>query len=140
MEDKILRITTIILLIILGLTAILGGWGLIDDPSGKNISFPPGMLENTPFHSYLIPGIILFSLVGVLSLITAVLVFYKIKNHAWLVILEGAILVGWLTAEIFMGFFLALMHLPYYTIAILLIIIGFLLKNKVSEKIKTKIL
>jgi hypothetical protein len=139
MKKKRLRITAMTLLIILGLTAMLGGWGLIDEPSGSNLTFTTDMLEKTPFRNFLIPGIILFTLVGVLSLVIAGLVYYKVKNHPWYIIFEGVFLTGWLTVEVLLGFFFAYLHFPYYAIGFLLIIIGFLLKNKEPESSKIKI-
>lgn len=74
-----LRIFAIILLFILAVSAFLGSWGLIVDPSGKAIQIPIEMLNGTLFNDYLIPGIILFFAIGVLSLLTAVLTIKKIS-------------------------------------------------------------
>jgi len=55
----------ILLTIILfqGLSGMLGGLGLVLDPTGKSLSIPVAWLENSPFSDYLIPGLILFCLV-----------------------------------------------------------------------------
>lgn len=65
------------LLLFLGISAIYGGYNLIADPSGQQIQIPNGWLELTPFQNYLIPGIILFTVLGVFPLIVTVLLFFK---------------------------------------------------------------
>jgi hypothetical protein len=65
------------LLLLLGLNGLAGGIGLFGDPSGQAIGFPLDWLENTPFNSYLIPGIILFIVLGVFPLVVMVLLHFK---------------------------------------------------------------
>lgn len=125
---KFLRITAIVLLIFNGISAIFGGLGLIADPSGGKLQMPLEFLENTPFKDFLIPGIILLTFNGVLSIAIAVLAIIKVKGYAWLVILEGCILTIWLTVQIIMiQSFYPPLHIPYYLTGILLVITGSLL-------------
>jgi hypothetical protein len=49
-----------VLLLFLGVSAIYGGYNLIVDPLGGQLQMPLGWIENTPFHNYLIPGVLLF--------------------------------------------------------------------------------
>ena len=67
----------ILLLVILGSGALFGGCVLIISPSGELFGMPLSMLKNSPFSNFLIPGIILFSILG---LAPAVLVFALIKR------------------------------------------------------------
>ncbi len=46
------------------LTAIAGGMLLIMDQEGASLHLTTSMLNNTPFDDYLMPGILLISLVG----------------------------------------------------------------------------
>ena len=55
----------VILLAILGLGAIFGGSMLIISPSGELFGMPLSMLDNSPFTNFLLPGIILFSVLGI---------------------------------------------------------------------------
>ena len=61
---KSMRNLLIFLLAILGLGAIFGGAVLIISPSGNLFGMPLSMLQNSPFNNFLIPGIILFSVLG----------------------------------------------------------------------------
>lgn len=121
------KTTAIILLLLVAFLALYGGWMLIADPSGQSLQFPIAFLENTPFKDYLIPGILLFLFIGIFYLITALFTFFKIKNYAWLIILSGCILIGWLCIEVILNpaFFFPAYHYPLYIIAVILIIIGY---------------
>ena len=58
------------LLALLGLGAFGGGGALILSPSGKLLGgLPLAMLDKTPFTNFLIPGIILFLVLGVAPLL-----------------------------------------------------------------------
>jgi hypothetical protein len=68
----------IFLLAFLGLGAIGGGGALIISPSGKLLGgLPLSILEKSPFDNFLIPGIILFVVLG---LIPCLLVYALIKR------------------------------------------------------------
>ncbi len=54
------------LLAFLGVGAVFGGGVLIASPTGKLIGMPLSMLQHSPFQSFLIPGIILFSVLGIM--------------------------------------------------------------------------
>jgi len=78
METKIGRNIHLSLLTFLGLSAIGGGGALIISPSGKLLGgLPLSILERSPFNNFLIPGIILFVVLG---LIPCLLVFALIKK------------------------------------------------------------
>jgi hypothetical protein len=63
-----MRNLLIFLLILLGLGAIFGGAVLIISPSGKLFGMPLTMLKDSPFNNFLIPGIILFSILGLVPI------------------------------------------------------------------------
>ena len=65
---KIKKIRNIFLIVLgfLALGAIGGGIVLIISPTGELIGMPLSEFKNIPFSSFLIPGIILFSILGVI--------------------------------------------------------------------------
>lgn len=66
------------LLAFLGLSAIGGGGALIISPSGKLLGgLPLSILERSPFNDFLVPGIILFVVLGI---IPSLLVFALLKK------------------------------------------------------------
>lgn len=68
MKSKVSRNLLIALLAFLGLGAIGGGAVLIISPSGKLMGMPLAMLDTSPFSNFLIPGIILFLVLGLLPM------------------------------------------------------------------------
>ena len=61
----------IVLLIFLGISGLFGGGAFIAAPDGHLIRAPESWLEDIPFPDFLIPGLFLFFVVGVLSLVSA---------------------------------------------------------------------
>lgn len=76
----------IALLLFLGLGAIGGGAFLIISPSGKLIGgLPLSILEHSPFTDFLIPGIILFLILGIAPCLISLALIrkpeFKIAEH-----------------------------------------------------------
>ena len=128
-----LRIFSISLLFFIGLLALYGDWCFISDPSGKSIQISIEVLDGTPFNDFLIPGIILLIANGFLSMFIAILTIKKTKHYQWFIILQGCILIVWLTAELIFNIemFLPIMHYPFYTIGILLIVFGSIINKRI---------
>jgi hypothetical protein len=128
--EKAVRLLAIVFLFILGISALFGSIPMILDPTGEKIRMPLEMLEKTPFDTFLVPAIILGSVNGLLSILIAVMTIKRVKFYGWLVILQGCILGGWLTAEVLMGMFSAILHGLYYSVALVLIVTGIMLVRK----------
>ena len=78
MKSKAARNIHLFLLAFLGLSAIGGGGALIISPSGKLLGgLPLSILERSPFNDFLVPGIILFVVLGI---IPGLLVFALLKK------------------------------------------------------------
>ena len=71
MKPRIIDSLLIVLLIFLGLGALFGGGALILSPSGELLKMPLSLLKGSPFSIYLIPGIILFVVLGVAPILTS---------------------------------------------------------------------
>ncbi len=108
----------------LGVTALFGGASLIIDPSGGRLMLPLKWLNETPFNNYLIPGIILFSILGLGSFIVMFGVLTK-KRWAWITSISiGVILIAWLLIQIYLIRQIHLLHFIYGALAVLLIAIS----------------
>lgn len=83
-----------------GLSGVAGGFGLIADPSGGALGIPVTWLEGSPFADFLVPGVVLLTLLGIGPL----LVVYGLwTRRAWSwagSILVGVALLIWLGVEI----------------------------------------
>ncbi|MFS8082314.1 MAG: hypothetical protein ACMG51_02590 [Ginsengibacter sp.] len=77
MNSKATRNLLIAFLAFLGLGAIGGGGVFIISPSGKLMGMPLSMLNNSPFNNFLIPGIILFSFLGLVPILLIIALIKK---------------------------------------------------------------
>lgn len=116
MTSKILRFLLIAIIILLAVSGIFGGISLIIDPSGNSLQIPVSFLESTLFSSYLIPGIILFTLLGIFPVFVAFGLItrkkirianrinpYRKRHWAWTYSLYcGIILVLWIDIQVMM--------------------------------------
>lgn len=67
-----------ILVSLIAITAGLSGLLMISRPDGSILNLPIDLLASTPFRSYLIPGILLTTVVGGLNLLA---VFFNMQRH-----------------------------------------------------------
>ncbi len=84
----------------IGLGAMGGGFMLVKDPSGIELGLPLSLLEGSCFADFLIPGIFLFAVNGVGSMIGAGLSFTKRRYSQEIAIVLGAILVSWIVIQV----------------------------------------
>ena len=70
------------LLLFQAFSAIFGGAALVISPRGELLHMPLGMLENTPFKDYFVPGLILLFLLGVFPLFVSIVLWSK-PEWAW---------------------------------------------------------
>lgn len=114
-----------------GIGAFYGGLSLITDPTGGKLQMPQSYLEHTPFHDYLIPGIVLLCVNGFFSFYTLLTIVLKSKSSDLFIIAQGVLLSGWIIVQIIiLQMFYAPLHGTLLAIGILLIICGLLLKTK----------
>ncbi|MBD3414471.1 MAG: hypothetical protein GF421_08590 [Candidatus Aminicenantes bacterium] len=83
-----------------GISGIAGGTGLILDPSGKSLQIPISWLDGSPFSNYLIPGLILFVVLGLYPLIVFYSLLKKLRWSWFAAFVLGAALLIWIGVEI----------------------------------------
>lgn len=87
-------------IIIQAISGVAGGIGLVSDPTGASLGIPQEWLSNSPFNDYLIPGVILFSVLGIFPAFVSV-GLWKEKHWGWLGSLSlGIALIIWIIVEI----------------------------------------
>jgi len=97
---KTIRIISIILLFLIGISAVFGGYNLIIDPTGNKIQMPLEYISNSPFKDYLIPGIILFIFNGISSQVIAITALFGCKKSYLLIIAQGIVLSVWIIVQL----------------------------------------
>lgn len=128
------RTAALILLAVVGTTALLGGASLIIDPSGESMDLTLDGLTGTIFHDYRAPGIILFLAIGVLSSSVAILTLGNFKNYPILVFNQGVILTGWILAQIYLLPETHYMQAVYSIFGVMLMLLGSYLMMKKNRQ------
>lgn len=115
--NKITRIALVILETLMGLAAVVSGPALI---ATNGLGMPTQWMENSPFGSYTIPGLVLLA-VGVFNLAGAILV---LRRHEWSAIascMSGLLWVGWFVVQVAVVGFVSWQQ-PFYFVFGLIII------------------
>jgi len=124
---RYLRFTSISLLLLTAMNATVAGVLFINDPSGHKMGMSVSYLMDSPFNSYLIPGIVLLIVNGLLNFIAAYFVFKQKPFAFLLVIIQGILLCGWIVIQVIMVRDISLLHIIMFTIGTILTISGLLL-------------
>ncbi len=102
MKINAVRVLSFTTLTFLGVTALLGAVPMLMHPTGSKSLIPLSLLEHSPFHSYLIPGLVLLCCNGLLSFAVLVIAVQRRKNYGWWIAGQGVVLAGWLLVEVAM--------------------------------------
>jgi len=152
MKDSIVRRIFLIILGFLALGAIGGGIVLIISPSGELIGLPLSEFKNIPFNSFLVPGVILLIVLGVIPSLLIIALLKKPKSKiaerinifkdmhwSWTFSIYTAIaLICWIHIElIFLQGEVHWLQTFYMFYAVLIIIIALLpqIRNNYRKKI-----
>src|SRR5437588_4306568 len=89
----------VVLEVFLGLGALFGGGALILAPDGHLLGMPVKLLAGSPFPSFLVPGIILFGLIGVAPLVAAAITLRRQALAPLAAVAVGLTLIGWVSVK-----------------------------------------
>lgn len=89
-----LRKMLIILLLFNAVSGIVGGVGLAVYPDGRVLGLPTAWLADTPFPNYLIPGVTLLIVNGLLPILVVKQVWQRGKYAARWLWLQGILSMG----------------------------------------------
>ena len=116
--------------VFIGLGAVGGGLGMIIDPSGSGMGFPMEMLQGSPFPDFLIPGLFLFTVNGLGSLIGAGLSFARHRYAGEAAIALGAILVAWIVIQVAIINSVHWLHVLYFVLGLLELALGLAVRRE----------
>jgi hypothetical protein len=85
--------------IFLGLGALFGGGALILGPDGHLLGMPTSLLAGSPFPSFMVPGIILFTFIGVAPILAAAITLRRQALAPIAAVVVGMMLIVWVSVE-----------------------------------------
>ncbi len=90
------------LMLFQGISGLYGGIALVMDPSGDLLKMPISILENSPFENFLIPGLILLTILGIFPIIV-LYGLWKRRYWSWIGALTvSTALIIWIGVQIWM--------------------------------------
>ena len=121
---KTLKIIANILLILTGINAIAAGYSFIADPTGGGLGISVDYLKHASFSNFLIPGLVLFTVIGLGALFTAYAALTRKKYYALLYLAYGATLSGWIIIQYLMLQAFHPLQAVFFSIGLFLTIVG----------------
>ena len=101
-----------------GIGAIFGGLAAILNPKAP-LGVPVESLRNSPFSDYLIPGIILFTIIGLGNIISALAIPFKSRFQGYISSVFSGALVIWIVVQCVMLNDVHFLHILYFAIGVI---------------------
>lgn len=116
---KIARMILLSLHVLVGIGALVGGFAAIMNPY-EPLGMTTDALKDSPFDTYLIPGIILLVLLGIGNLLSAGLFALKWRWQGFLSGFFSATLVFWIVIQCVMLRSIAFQHILFFGVGALM--------------------
>ncbi|MGB8454418.1 MAG: hypothetical protein WCD89_19070 [Anaerocolumna sp.] len=108
----------IILHVLVGLGAMSGGLAAITNPNAP-LGMPIETLKYSPFSNFLIPGILLFCVIGLGNLFSAAMFFTKTKYQGYISSVFSWALVIWIVVQCIMLQAIVFLHILFFMIGLI---------------------
>ena len=104
--------------VFVGIGGMAGGLAAITNP-GEPLGAPVELLKNSPFSDFFIPGIILFTVIGLGNVIGAFMFRFKSKFQGYISSVFGWALVIWIVVQCIMLNAVVLLHVIFFVIGLI---------------------
>jgi hypothetical protein len=110
-----------------GIGAVASGLGFILAPDGSNLGLTTEALSQSPFKSYLVPGILLLLVNGIGNLTAVVLSYrqHRLAGHAGIIF--GGALIVWIIVQVIMIGFASWLQPAFLIIGIIMFFFGLMI-------------
>lgn len=126
---KMIKISLFILHLLVAIFAFFGGWAAISRPLDP-FGISTDMLANSPFDTFLIPGLLLFIVIGFGQLAAAASMLFHSHYQAYVSFFTGGVLVIWLLVQVLMTRTIEVLHIVTTVIACIQIALSLALMFK----------
>ena len=123
-----------IIQVFVALGAIVCGILLMLFPSGAPLQMPEGMLRESPFHNFLVPGVILFLVNGIGQLLAGVLTFRRHPAAGYTGAIFGIGLMIWIFVQVNMIGGRNILQYSYFTFGVLETALSFFVHDRLQAR------
>lgn len=109
--------------VFVGIGAMAGGFAAISNPQ-EPLGAPIELLKNSPFSDFLIPGIVLFTVIGLGNIISAAAVSFKSKFQGYISGVFSWALVIWIVIQCIMINAIGFLHVLFFTIGLIMAVLS----------------
>lgn len=113
---KIIKGSLSVLHLIVAAFAFLGGWVAISQPMSP-FGISTDMLANSPFDTFLLPGLLLFIVIGMGQLVAAAFILFRSRFEAYSSFITSGTLLIWLIVQVLMIRTVEVLHVVTFVIA-----------------------
>lgn len=121
---KALSNMSALVLVVVGINALIAGYSFMSEPDGSGLQIDTSRLNYSPFTNYFIPGLILFTVNGLMNCVAALLIIFKWKHYPCAIVFQGCMLLGWIVVQVYLLRELNFLHYTFAGIALLLVLMG----------------
>lgn len=101
-----------------GIGALFGGLAAITNPQNP-VGATVDLLKNSPFSNFLIPGILLFTVIGLGNVITAFMFRFKLRFQGYISSVFSWALVIWIVVQCIMLNTVHFLHISFFIIGVI---------------------
>ncbi|MGF7059127.1 hypothetical protein [Brassicibacter mesophilus] len=101
-----------------GIGAMAGGLAAITNPQ-EPLGVPVEILKYSPFNDFLIPGIILFAMIGIGNIFSALMIYLKSRYQGYISSVFSWALVIWIVVQCIMLNSVVFLHILYFVIGLI---------------------
>jgi hypothetical protein len=112
--------------VFVGIGGMMGGLAAITNPMGP-FGMPVEILKNSPFSNFLIPGIILFTVIGLGNVISAFMFHFNSKFQGYISSVFSWALVIWIIIQCIMLNSVVFLHGLFFTIGLIQAILSMII-------------
>lgn len=111
-------------LLFLSISGLAGGIGMLMDPSGANLSLPDDLLADLPIDTFILPGLYLVLVYGLLSPVIAY-GLWKRSPWAWeATVVLSIILLGWIIGQVILWGSPHIIQITYFVLGLAMLILS----------------
>lgn len=121
-------------LLFLSISGLAGGIGMLIDPTGASLSLPDDLLLDLPIDTYILPGLYLVLVYGLLSLVIAY-ALWKRAPWAWAAtVVLSIILLGWIIGQFILWGSPHIIQAVYFILSLAMLILSLAPATRVDQQ------